>query len=383
LVRAAQSLLSANDIGPHRTSRIMLRDMARSHRCRQFVAVLLALGLPSVVFAQTGSERAATAEALFKEGKRLMDERMPAQACVKFAASQSLDPALGTLLNLADCHERIGKTASAWAEFLNAKSEALRLGQTERASVAGDRAKALEPRLTRLLIAVPSEARIDGLVVMRDNLALDPGVWDSPMPVDPGAHSASATAPGRVSWSHAIDVQGEGKTLTVTIPKLELETIPTEASAAPSAVLAPVGVPNPAAVASTSASERGSFEPPRNASLQRPAGLLVAGGGLVAVAIGSYFGLSARSKWSDADCANQVCPTAERQQMAEDAKKSAYVSTGLFVGGGVLMAVGAVLYFTAPSANSGHVPPPADRGGLALVPTMDRHAGSLSLRGRF
>ena len=102
------------------------------------------------VFAQTSAQDRATAEALFQEAKKLKAAEEYDAACPKFAASQKLDPALGTLLNLADCHEQQGLTASAWAEFLEAATLARRAGQAERAKVAKERATALEGRLTRL-----------------------------------------------------------------------------------------------------------------------------------------------------------------------------------------------------------------------------------------
>ncbi|MCL2451247.1 MAG: hypothetical protein FWD17_20060, partial [Polyangiaceae bacterium] len=59
-------------------------------------------------FAQTASEEAA-AEALFEQGRDLMLAGRVAEACPKFAESERLDPAPGTLLNLATCYERNGQ----------------------------------------------------------------------------------------------------------------------------------------------------------------------------------------------------------------------------------------------------------------------------------
>ena len=56
----------------------------------------------------------AAAEWLFREGRALMKKGDFAPACAKLAESQRLDPAVGTLMNLAECEERIGRTASAW-----------------------------------------------------------------------------------------------------------------------------------------------------------------------------------------------------------------------------------------------------------------------------
>src|SRR5688572_24676732 len=59
----------------------------------------------------------AAAEALFQEGRRLLKIDEVLAACSKFDESLRLDPAIGTLINVAACQERLGRTATAWQHW--------------------------------------------------------------------------------------------------------------------------------------------------------------------------------------------------------------------------------------------------------------------------
>jgi hypothetical protein len=320
-----------------------------------------------------GAERAASAEALFREAKGLMEDGNYAVACPKLEASQRMDPAVGTLLNLAICHDQINKTASAWAEYLRAASMARRKKQLEREKFARERATALEPRLTRVAFTVAEEALVDGLVVRRDGVIQESAMWATATPVDPGTHVVSASAPGKREWRTTVDVSGEGKTVTVDIPPLED---------------APEQVDSPAPVATTSAPSPSEAAPVQVApssigSDQRTIGILVGGVGVAGLAVGSIFGLQARSKWNDADCPNNVCPTVEQQDRAEDAKQFAGIATWSFVGGGALVAAGTVLWMTASDD-----PPTREvaRGGvmeLRVVPAAGGDSAGVLVHGQF
>jgi tetratricopeptide (TPR) repeat protein len=113
----------------------------------------------------------AAAEALFREGRELMDKGDYTAACAKLAQSQRLDASSGTLLNLAMCHEKQGKNATAWAEFLAAARLAASQNKADRADEAKQRAAELEPKLTYLTIVVAQP--VDGLEIRRDDVKLD------------------------------------------------------------------------------------------------------------------------------------------------------------------------------------------------------------------
>ncbi|HZO14338.1 MAG TPA: hypothetical protein VFB62_13795, partial [Polyangiaceae bacterium] len=114
--------------------------------------IVCAFTLASSAAAQTN---AAIAEKLFREGQEAFAAERYAEACAKFAESNRVDPQLGTLLNLATCHEKEGKPASAWSEYTKLVDLAKTSGDKERAEYARGRAAALEPRLPQLQVRVP------------------------------------------------------------------------------------------------------------------------------------------------------------------------------------------------------------------------------------
>jgi hypothetical protein len=69
-----------------------------------FAAVLVLLGVAASAHADE-----AVAEAAFREARRLAKEGRHAEACRQFEASYREAPALGALLNLAVCHQQIGR----------------------------------------------------------------------------------------------------------------------------------------------------------------------------------------------------------------------------------------------------------------------------------
>lgn len=167
----------------------------------------------SIARAQTS----AAAELAFREGRQLMNQGRYQEACPKFEESQRLDPAPGTQLNLADCYEKQGRTASAWETFRAAEAAAHDSGQPDFASEARRRAVALEPRLCKL--ALSAAQPVAGLEVALDGEPVTELIG-SAVPVDPGEHAVTASAPARRPWSQRVRIDAPGTTVAVAIPAL-------------------------------------------------------------------------------------------------------------------------------------------------------------------
>jgi len=235
---------------------------------REAVLILVALAaFAPRAAAEPAGDPVAVAEALFQEGKQLLERGEAHAACPKLAESLRLDRATGTLLALAMCHEVEGRLASAWAEYLEVIARAKTDGRPDREEAARQWAHKLEARLSTLSIAVPAAvAEIPGFRVRRDDVALEAPAWSTDVPVDPGPHTVVATAPGRETWTTTVVVAGVAEHQTVTVPLLA----PDERAGAPVVPTLSAGV----------LSEHG---PSRRGPA--PAATLAVGGGVVAGAV--------------------------------------------------------------------------------------------------
>lgn len=101
--------------------------------------------------------QSAAAQALFDSARALRTEGKIAKACARFEENLRLDVGIGTQFNLADCYERIERTASAYALYREVASSARRMGQMARATAAAERNRDLAQRLSSLTLNVAFE----------------------------------------------------------------------------------------------------------------------------------------------------------------------------------------------------------------------------------
>nr|HEX4317023.1 hypothetical protein [Kofleriaceae bacterium] len=303
---------------------------------RGIAAVALALAAAT---ASRASADPAVAQAAFDDAQKLVAAGHYAAACPKFALSYQQDPQLGALLHLADCHEHVGKLATAWAEYSSA-IELARRAHDKREAAARERADKLAPRVAHVVVHAPAGAtvQLDG----RDITAM----VDSAIPVDAGTHEV-ALAGGEAT---TVTIDGDGDREEVRL------AAPDRAHGAAAHVVA------------HDAGDRDVGH--------RHLGMAAVAVGAVAIGVGLGFGDRAYANWSDSRplCgAGDVCQPRGGQLI--DAANRDATAADVLVGVGVAAAVtGAILWATAPRARE---------RAVAIAPSVSAHAAGLALGGQF
>ena len=330
------------------------------HRISQLTRLALVVGIVMPVSAW--GQASPQAEALFRDGKRLMKDGKLAEACAAFEGSEHAEHNVATVLSLADCREKNHQYASAWALFLQADSQTRSDPTKATLNVtAKNRARALEPKLSYLTINVPDESRIPELVVSRDGAPVDPAEWNRSIPADGGAHTIAGKAPGHESWSTTVTLRPDGDKQAVEVPKFK---------ALPEIVNKPDKAERFAGSEQPIVREADPWTPRRKIAVGVAASGVVIGG----IAIG--LGVSASSMHTDAlaKCPESACTTegaAAASQQNKDARTRAlYANIGY---GAAALAIGAgvTLWFLgkpeAPAAEVAIAPQVGSVNGLAVV----------------
>lgn len=308
-------------------------------------ALAVALTLASFAHADPGAPAASldpvAAESLFNEGRTLLEEGRLDEACEHFARSQQLDPAVGTLKNLGDCYERMGRLATAWSTFRQTESLAVARQDDRRAALAREAAARIEPRVPRLRLTL--EGDTPGLSVTRNGTPVS-GVFDIPIPVDPGEYTIVAAAPDHKTWRRIVTL-GEGAKETLRIPRLSKALSVDDAR-----------------------SER-----PGRAQRDVALGLEIGGGAFLAA--GLVFGGMAIAKWSSVTdtCPGARCPTdaltASLSGDVSTARTFATLGTIGVAAGAAALATGIVLHVTSPKRRLS-IGPASPGGGIGLVTSV-------------
>ncbi|AKU96121.1 hypothetical protein AKJ09_02785 [Labilithrix luteola] len=322
----------------------------RCGRSRVVSAALLVTALsvtvattPAVAHAQTSQ-----ADALFTQGRELLEKGNYKEACTKLQQSEELAPAIGTLLNLGYCWEQLGRMRSAMEAYSEAQILSQKSGDTKRTAFAKERFEAVSPKVMKLEVKV-TDPGAAGLEIKRNETSIPKTDWGQPIPVDPDDFVVTATAPGYAPWHGTVTVRGEGSTVTVVVPPL-----------------------------SRSAEADGSV----NLNTTRIAALGLGALAVGALSAGIATGLGAKSRYDDASshCDPTGCD-AEGSSVQQSARTQGNVGTALIGLGALAGAAGIYLWIVGgkdvPHKPTSSPPPVSASVRLELRPS------SVALGGHF
>jgi hypothetical protein len=319
---------------------------------------VLASVMAAVSVASAGDAK-KTAELLFQEGQTLVAKGKYDQACPKFEESQRLDPAIGTLLNLAHCYELSGRVMSAWSSYVDAETLA-RQKKDKRAKGAHDHAADLAPMVPKLVVRVVSPPA--DLAVTIDGQPFDLALAGAPVPADPHAVTIAATAAGFEPFSKTVTLV-LAETTTVDVELAPVKVVQPDVVVKPKPDKKPPPKPDPIEVDP----ERGA---PRGGG-QRILGLSLAGAGVLALGGGTVLALLARGDYQGAfddghcDATTGGCDTVGFE-ITDGARSKANIG-GVVAGAGlVAVGIGVYLYLAAPHGRT-YVAPTGGDGAIGLV----------------
>jgi hypothetical protein len=331
------------------------------------------LGIAITTWAGTASAQtdSAAARALFSEGRQLMSAEKYAEACPKFEESLRLDPGMGTQFNLAHCWEKVGRTASAWAMFLDVAAAARASNQPQRETAAKERAAALEPKLTRMRIVVPDPA--PDAKIFRDDQEIGKAAWGTAMPIDPGDHVIRVSAEGKKEWTQDVKVPPTSRTFSVTVPPLE--DLPVAQASPP---------PDKQEVVSDTSSPHDNGSSGGGGGSKVPA-LVIGGVGIAGLAVGTVFAVQGYSDNQQAlglchagDSGND-CPDRtehdKHDHLVDDAKRELLIGWVAIGVGGAAVVTSAVLLLTGGESS--------DSAAFDVAPLWLAGGAGATVSGRF
>lgn len=338
-------------------------------RARLFAA--FAASVVSVVLLGAQVAGAEDATSLFNDGRAAAKSGNYLVARQKFEAAFKLDPAPGTLLNLADCDEHLGHILEAVKSYRLAA--AAFPAKDPRRPYAVKKVAETEKKIAHLSLSLPADLPADATVV-RDGavLARATAAADS-VEVDPGPHEAKIVAPGhKDAPANVVLGEGESKTLSLALGPAELAIS--------------TNVEPPKNIYGDARTPPGSF--------QKTAAYGAIGAGAAGIVLGAVTGvvaLSAASTYKEGkdsgDCVVPVGSTAARCASSRyvDAYKRAgtfsTVSTIAWLAGAVVGAGGVVLLVTAPRGDT-----PSKTGSpgtLGVTPVVGPGLAGASFSGSF
>lgn len=189
-----------------------------------FLSIAIALSCLTATALAGEGDSTKRAEELFGQGRVLLDEGKYAEACEAFDESMRLEPGGGTLLNLALCHEFLGKYATATREYREALDRAIADGRQDRRQLAHDRLDVVSARVARFVVEIGDATSV---TVTMDGEPVPSSALKRPIALDPGQHTLVVSIPGEVPFEHRFAIPKEnGWRGGVQVPRAGASTAP-------------------------------------------------------------------------------------------------------------------------------------------------------------
>jgi hypothetical protein len=320
----------------------------------RFASLITCVVLVSFTSARADNE----ADRLFEEGRTLAAAGKYAEACDRFEKSLAKERSIGTELNLADCHEKLGQYREAWELFITAANESEAAGKPNAVKKARDSAARLEPQMTTMVVKV-AQPELAGLVITINGRATQPAA-EIHEHADPGQIDVIATAPNVPVFKKS-EAGKPGETVTVEIPVLDTNAkVPDHHPPPP---------PPETIIHGAGERDRGRVH---IAYVLGAGGTLAAGAAIALTIVAkNHYNLVANDT---AHCQHVVggimCDT-DGTNRIHDAQHIADYGTVCAIGSALLFGGAAVVYFTAPRAD------------VKVTPTATAQSVGVSVSGAF
>lgn len=352
----------------------MLPRSRRSELAAWWVALFV--GLASVAtsaraqpVADASADDLAAARAVFAEALRDEEAKHFVDALQKLLRVRAVRDTAPVEYRIGACHEGLAQSVAAY----NAYRQAVALGQDDARTAdvvraARDRMQALNPRVARLVLALPSlapadaEVRVDDRIIARASLR-------EPIVLEPGPHVVTATAREAVPSRSEI-VLPEGAQVSLTVP------LASQAGAPPPQVetaAAPAEANRPADASTTAVPANGTA---------RTAGWIIGGvgGGLLVASAVLLFARKTDIDRLNTACPGGTCPQGSNEAALESTRSRALLEgpLALLLGAAGAMAVGTCAYLLWTSQHAPHAHASAH---VELV--LGPGAGGVAIAGQF
>lgn len=282
----------------------------------------------------TSVRRPSKADELFARGKERLAASDYAAACSLLTDSYQLDPATGSLLALATCHERQGKLATALHDYEEVVKRSRAENRPDREQAAQTQIVALHGKVSTLTLQIAHKPpdlsiRVNDAPVAKDELG-------RPMPMDGGFVVIEVEAKGRATWTKHVTLADSGDSLTLTIPSLgeAPATLPVVSAAAAAPVAASKAPPPPPA-----RPKKAKFSP------GEIAGIVLMGSSAIGAAVSIAYTAKAvhKNNESEDECENDLC-TEKGKQARLDARHAGDVATAAVIATTVVASAGLVTF---------------------------------------